>query len=125
MVKAIVYLSRVTERTGPFSYVIGSHRFRDRWLHRLARRAVHKSRILQRWAPEQRRLFYALPSALRHKAEVGNDFRLDDQPAAALLAAEKQFTSSEGAFILFDNAGIHRGGLVDEGRRVIVQIILR
>jgi hypothetical protein len=125
MVKAIVYASHVTDRTGPFSYVLGSHRFRDRWLHRLARRAVHKSRVLQRWAPEQRRLFYALPSFLRHKAEVGNDFRSGDARAASLLAAEKRFTSADGAFILFDNAGIHRGGLVDEGRRVILQLILR
>jgi hypothetical protein len=125
MVKAIVYASHVTDRTGPFSYVMGSHRFRDRWLHRLARRAVHKSRVLQRWAPEQRRLFYALPSFLRHKAEVGNDFRCDDARAASLLATEKRFISADGAFILFDNAGIHRGGLVDEGRRVILQLILR
>jgi hypothetical protein len=44
---------------------------------------------------------------------------------AALLASEHFFTSDEGNLILFDNNGIHRGGMVLEGKRIILQVPLR
>jgi hypothetical protein len=74
--------------------------------------------------PEQRRLFHALPKLLRRKAKFGNDLPPDHPGLARLLATEKRFGSAEGDLILFDDRGMHRGGLLEEGERIMMQIRL-
>jgi hypothetical protein len=121
--KAILYVSEVGERNGPFCYCLGSNHVRIGWLEGAARRANDRVDFSSCEA-EQRRMFNALPAALRHKAKFGNDLQPDDPALARLLAAEKRFTSADGDLLLFDDRGIHRGGLVEEGDRCILQIRL-
>jgi hypothetical protein len=76
---------------------------------------------LSGYAPETRRLFMALPAPFRHKSTFGSDL-LDHQPETRrVVEAEYQFVSADGNAALFDNLGIHRGGLVRDGeRRVLI-----
>jgi hypothetical protein len=121
--KCIIYLNEVGEGNGPFSYAVGSNNLKVSMLENIIRKANDKSR-LDKCDPQMRQLFSALPKVLQKKAEFGNDL-LDDTPQAqALLACERRFTSRDGNLILFDNNGIHRGGMVVEGKRQILQIQL-
>jgi len=50
---------------------------------------------------------------------------MDGSPEAeALLAREYKFTSKDGNLLFFDPEGVHRGGMVDRGERIILQIAL-
>lgn len=120
IVKCMVYLTEVTERTGPFGYVRGSNRVAVGTFEGLFRRANDRAG-LSGYAPETRRMFMALPSPLRHKSMFGSDL-LDGAPETKrVVDAEYQFVSADGNAAIFDNLGIHRGGLVREGeRRVLI-----
>ena len=121
--KAILYLTEVGEKNGPFRYCLGTHRARIGWLEGAARRA--NDRVdMSSCTPEQRRLFHALPRLLRRKAKFGNDLPPDHPALAQLLASEKSFGSADGDLILFDDRGMHRGGLLEEGERIMMQIRL-
>ena len=121
--KAILYLSEVGADNGPFCYCLGSNHVQIGWLEGAARRA--NDRIdLSSCAPESRRLFHALPRRLRRKAKFGNDIESDHPQLGRLLASERRFTSADGDLILFDDRGIHRGGMVQAGERCMLQIRL-
>jgi hypothetical protein len=119
--KAILYLTPVAADNGPFCYCLGSNHVRIGWLEGAARRA--NDRVdLSSCAPERRRLFHALPAPFRRKAKFGNDLESDHPELARLLATERRFTSDDGDLILFDDRGIHRGGMVEAGERHMLQI---
>jgi hypothetical protein len=119
--KAILYLTPVAADNGPFCYCLGSNHVRIGWLEGAARRA--NDRVdLSSCTPERRRLFHALPRRFRRKAKFGNDLESDHPALARLLASERRFTSADGDVILFDDRGIHRGGLVEAGERHMLQI---
>ena len=121
--QAILYLSEVGPDNGPFCYCLGSNHVEIGWLEGAARRA--NDRIdLSSCAPESRRLFHALPRRLRRKAKFGNDLEGDHPQLGRLLASERRFTLADGDLILFDDRGIHRGGLVQAGERCMLQIRL-
>jgi hypothetical protein len=121
--KAILYLSHVDLDNGPFCYCLGSNHVRIGWLEGAARRA--NDRIdLSSCAPENRRLFHALPKRFRRKAKFGNDLDHDHPQLGRLLASERGFISADGDLILFDDRGIHRGGMVEAGERCMLQIRL-
>jgi hypothetical protein len=119
--KAILYLTQVGADNGPFSYCLGSNHIRIGWLEGAARRANDRVN-LSSCKPEHRRLFHALPKKFRRKAKFGNDLESDHPDLARLLASERHFTSADGDLILFDDRGIHRGGLVQAGERFMLQI---
>ena len=121
--KMIVYLGEVDEANGPFAYVRGSHRARDGFWGRLVRKANDHAG-LSSTRPAVRRLFAALPRALQHKAAFGPDLRDSHPMADDLLRAEWRITSDHGHGILFDPDGVHRGGMVREGRRRVVGVLL-
>ena len=108
------------EEQGPFSYVVGSHLLKSSWWDAVTRRAIHRSQSLQLWNPENRRLFYALPRILRRKTELGNDLLETDPVTNDLLKFEKRFYSKDGNILLFDNAGLHRGRLIEKGKRIVM-----
>lgn len=121
--KAILYLTPVADGNGPFCYCLGSNHVRIGWLEGAARRA--NDRVdLSSCTPERRRLFHALPRRFRRKAKFGNDLESNHPELARLLAAERRFTSADGDVILFDDRGIHRGGMVEKGERHMLQIRL-
>lgn len=120
-IKLMVYLEDVgSVDGGPFCYVPGSHRRADGIEDTLTRTAV-QSLLKQAW--------FAMPGDMmglspdrRRRASFGADCRPDDAAAAALLAAERRFVAPAGSAILFDTLGVHRGGLVTQGRRRVLQI---
>ena len=114
--KCVVYLSVVDKRSGPFSYVLGSNRLDLGAMGGIVRRAVDRSGLAG-CDRETRRLFMALPALLRKKAEFGSDLLDGSEASERLLGAEFNFTSEFGNVAIFDNLGIHRGGLVKEGQR--------
>ena len=106
----------VGPENGPFCYCLGSNHVRIGWLEGAARRA--NDRIdLSSCTPERRRLFHALPKRLRRKAKFGNDLSRTIPRSRGSWRARRRFTSADGDLILFDDRGIHRGGLVEAGER--------
>lgn len=120
IVKCIMYLTEVTESIGPFGYMRGSNRIRVGPFEGLVRRANDRAG-LSGYKPEVRQMFMALPAALRHKSTFGSDLADGTPESSAVLEAEYLFVSADGNAALFDNLGVHRGGLVRQGeRRVLI-----
>lgn len=122
-VKCLLYLTDVGPANGPFSYVAGSNRLNMGMWERLVRTVNDKTR-LDRCDRANRELFFALPRMLQKKAEFGNDLNENGKEIRALLASEHAYHSQEANLVLFDARGIHRGGMVREGKRHILQIML-
>ena len=119
--KCLLYVTPVTADNGPFCHVQGSNRLKTGLLEYATRKANDKSR-LDRWDPETRRCFSALPKMFQHKSEFGNDLSDTDPETMAMLERERQFTTDKGNLILFDTDSLHRGGMVKQGRRIMLQI---
>jgi hypothetical protein len=123
LLKFMIYLNEVTEANGPFCYVMGTARLRVGWFEGIVRRAVDRSG-LSGYSVPTRQTFLALPKPLRRKCTFGSDLIDGTDAVDALIAAEHRFTSADGDAILFDNHGIHRGALVQEGERQILVVTL-
>jgi len=121
VVKAIFYLSDVGEANGPFSYVPRTHRLEVGWFEALILRAVD---IWIDVYPQERPLFAALPRSLRRKAKFGDDLVAGDAQGQWLLEHERVMTSRDGDVFVFDVNGVHRGGMVKEGERRIIQVMM-
>lgn len=122
-VKCILYIGEVYEENGPFCYCTGSHKLNIGWLESQVRRANDRA-MLSCIGPESRKRFAALPTIFQKKAKFGNDLIADSPEVKNLLEKERCFTSRDGDLIAFDDKGIHRGGLVDQGARWALQIRL-
>ena len=134
--KAMLYLNDVGPAQGPFAYCPES----PIWKNAGVRLCLYKEIIsaisdfalaLGKSKPEEpllrsqlaRNLISALPTPLRGTAMPG-DFTLDDTPESeTLLASETIVTGPAGSFTLFTGGHLmHRGGLVQEGERIVLQI---
>ncbi len=122
-VKVIIYLSDVTAENGPFSYILGSHLQRPRGINNLIAE-VNDTSGFSGTTLSTRRAFVALPKWLRKKCSFGNDLLSNSITAQQLLAAQWQITGKEGHAVLFDPKGIHRGGMVISGERVVLTCII-
>jgi hypothetical protein len=123
ILKLMIYLNKVTEKNGPFCYVKGTATSKLGWFEGIVRRAVDRSG-LSGYSVATRRKFMALPKPLRRKCTFGSDLLDGTDAVDALTAAEHRFTSVDGDGVLFDNLGIHRGALVQEGERQILVVTL-
>lgn len=121
--KAIIYLSDVDERNGPFSYVLGSNRMRISRLDDLICEA-NDSNGLGATGPEARKRFAALPKRLRQKGAFGNDLTPDSPISAGINAGLWAIQAPKGSIVLFDTKGIHRGGMVVEGERRVITCVI-
>jgi hypothetical protein len=119
--KLIVYVEDVRDISGgPFCYIPRSHRRPgavDDTLDRTAVDALYG----RKWFQGPGDLMGLTPER-RRRAGFGADCLAGDPATKALLAAEKRITAPAGTALLFDTLGVHRGGLVTEGRRRILQI---
>lgn len=86
--KAFLYLSDVTEESGPFTYLIGSHK-NDSYLLQKAYRSMRG------WETTS----------------------VADADARALGLPERRFTGRRGTVLLADTKGIHQGGTLIQGDR--------
>lgn len=121
--KAIIYLSDVGERNGPFSYVLGSNRMRISRLDDLICE-VNDSNGLGTTDPQARRKFAALPARLRQKGAFGNDLTPASPISADINAGLWAIQAPKGSIVLFDTKGIHRGGMVVEGERRVITCVI-
>jgi hypothetical protein len=117
--KCLIYLTDVGPNNGPTSFVgleqVGFFKY-------ILRKINDKSN-LDATDINTRKLFASLPRFLQRKAEFGNDV-YDKKDQDYLLAHECKYTSEDGNLFLFDTDIVHRGGLVKEGNRIILQITL-
>lgn len=75
-------------------------------------------------SPLFREHFMALPDALRFNSHFGWDILPASEIEAQLAGREVVMTGPPGTAIVFDGARLlHRGGLVDSGERVALQVI--
>ncbi|MCK1452515.1 hypothetical protein IVB36_16870 [Bradyrhizobium sp. 35] len=65
-----------------------------------------------------------MPKFLQRKAASGVDLPAGNEYADTILGNEWRLTSDQGDAVLFDPFGIHRGGMVRDGRRLVVTIML-
>lgn len=112
-VKALIYLSDVGLDQGPFRYVAGSHRLMGPF-----EAAVRRTNDKLRQRPH---LFLALPPEFGQHANFGDYIDEATPGAAGLLEAERAVCDGRSDLIVFDNSGVHRGGLVREGHRYMLQ----
>jgi hypothetical protein len=138
--KSIVYLSDVGPDSGPtgcypgayedltlcslteiIGRVIGNVGSRaDSPLHALYAKAYHQSMTSEHF----RRHFMLLPSDLRFNSHLGWDILPGSEAEAELAGREIRMTGPSGSFIVFDGAHLlHRGGLVQSGERIALQVI--
>jgi FkbM family methyltransferase len=140
--KSIVYLTDVTAREGPTSVYpnaeteLGLEPLQkligrvinnlgtapSSRLHALYDR-VHAPRAFE--SPIFRRHFAMLPRALRYNSHFGWDVIPNSTLENALVAKEVPLVGPAGSYVVFDGARLlHRGGLLDAGERVVLQVIL-
>jgi hypothetical protein len=119
--KSLIYIDVVDENSGPFNYILGSHRLKIGFIESVIRSTNDHCGLSER-TKKARELFYALPRRLRLKAAFGADILDDSDEEKAISALEHQYCSSQGDIITFDPMGMHRGGMVKNGKRIILQI---
>jgi len=123
--KMIVYLSPVeAEEDGPFKFCIGSpdaHRCDpETYAKRLA-----TERYCQARDPKSRITLMALPPEYRNRFDFGSDLLEGDPVIGELLASEQTFTTNEADAILFDTSGVHRGAMIQQVVRRVLQVTIQ
>ncbi len=89
-------------------------------LHEYYSKKYHQSMSSERF----RAHFMRLPPELRFNSHLGWDVCPGSTLEAALAGAEQQMVGAPGTFIVFDGARLlHRGGMVQAGERVALQVI--
>ncbi len=122
-IKAILYMSDVTPENGPFSYAIGSQKVHSGrvgdWIEQTNDQSSYSGTGLL-----NRGRFAALPAILRRKCAFGNDVLPGTEISQRLLGAEWTITAPRGSMVLFDTKGFHRGGMVNQGERLVLTCVL-
>lgn len=121
--KAIIYMTDVDDRTGPFSYVVGSNRMKIDRLDDLICEA-NDSNGLAGTDARSRARFAALPAKLRQKGAFGNDLRPESALGHEIGRALWAVKGGKGSIVLFDTKGIHRGGMVEDGERRVITCVI-
>lgn len=123
ILRAVIYLGDTGAANGPLTYVVGSQRAAKGVWDGLVRSANDYAGLSATW-PAARELFFALPEGLRRKATFGADLAAETDQANAVINNQSSITSDIGNAALYDPAGIHRDGVVSQGRRIAVTIKL-
>ena len=138
--KSIVYLSDVAEQNGPTGCYPGAYEAvqlnplqemigrvvgivgssADSPLKAYYAKQYHQSVNSERF----RRHFMRLPASLRFNSHMGWDVTPGSELETSLANNEHTMTGVDGTFIVFDGARLlHRGGLMQQGERVALQVI--
>ncbi len=138
--KAIVYLTEVRMENGPTSCFPGIYEelslspLQDavgRVIGKVGNKpnsllsdAYGKTYHQSMGSPLFRAHFMALPDALRFNAHFGWDVLPSSEIEAQVTGREVVMTGPPGTAIVFDGARLlHRGGLIDSGERIALQVI--
>ncbi len=114
-VKALVYLDEVGPDQGPFRYVVGSHRLMSPY-----EAAVRKTNDKLGHGVDK---LCALPPEYGQHANFGDYIDPNSLGALRLLNQEVVVCDGHSDLIVFDNNGVHRGGMVRKGRRYMLQCL--
>lgn len=138
--KSIVYLSDVTPKNGPTGCYPGTYQAlllnplqeligrvvgyvgspKNSPLHDYYGKQYHQSVGSERF----RKHFMRLPRCLRFNSHMGWDVTPGTELEKSIAAAELKMTGPAGTFIVFDGSNLlHRGGMVEEGERIALQVI--
>jgi hypothetical protein len=138
--KSIVYLSNVTESNGPTGCYPGAYEALNlNPLQEMIGRVVgivgnapnsplktyyqkqyHQSASSERF----RQHFMRLPASLRFNSHMGWDVNPGSDLETQLAEGECKMIGPAGSFIVFDGGRlVHRGGLIQQGERVALQVI--
>jgi len=137
--KAIVYLTNVNAQNGPTmcypqAYaelkMTGLQDFVGRCIETVGRSIDSPLRSLYQFSgpvmdsEEFRRHFMKLPSSMRFNSHFGWDVEPHSQLEDFLLSKETKVLGPAGTTLVFDGARLlHRGGLIEEGERIVLQVI--
>ena len=121
--KVMIYLNDIDQDSGPFSYIPTSNRWVHDPLQNIIGRAVATGNYCN--TPEARQEIFKLPKFLRISYNFGRSLTDDNPVQKILLTKEKIFTSTNENVILFDPAGMHRGGICNNKHRVAIQVLLK
>lgn len=138
--KSIVYLSDVAEENGPTGCYPGAYEAMTlNPLQEMIGRVVGivgtkpDSRLRDYYAKQYhqsmnsekfRRHFMRLPESLRFNSHLGWDVAPGSELESSLADNERKMTGPAGTFIIFDGARLlHRGGMVQQGERLALQVI--
>lgn len=138
--KSIVYLSDVKSENGPTTLFPAAYQEMDNnplqdiigrvvgrvgnrggsRLSELYRKSYHQSA----GSPEFRRHFMKLPESLRFNSHLGWEVLPDSELERSLAEREIEMLGPAGTFIVFDGSNLlHRGGLIQKGERVVLQVV--
>jgi hypothetical protein len=138
--KAIVYLTNVNEKNGPTSCYpkiyesLALNPFQN-IIGRIAGgvgssdSSILKSYYMKTYhqsmnSENYRRHFMKLPKDMRFNSHFGWDVIPDSILEQKMINCEKKVIGNSGTFIVFDGAKlVHRGGLIEEGERLALQVI--
>ena len=114
--KAMIYLSDVVdEDNGAFEFVPGTHKLFNA-KDFIKRKITRNTGAYQRDSAAKKKLL-AMPESWRVKHEF-SDFSKDSD-LGKLIQTNKVTCTGESKIILFNSLGIHRGGRVKKGKRII------
>jgi len=121
-IKVMIYLSDVGITNGPFSFVLNSHVAKRQGGDLVEETNDHAG--LSGTDRVTRQRFASLPSRLRRKCAYGNDIEDSSPLSGRLLSGEWKITGRKGTIVIFDPKGFHRGGMVEEGERVVITCVI-
>lgn len=138
--KSIVYLTDVAHQNGPTSCYPGAYEALElnplqeiigRVVGTVGTREDSKLNVYYGKQYHQsvnsenfRRHLMRLPSSLRFNSHFGWDVLPESGMESLLQGVERKMLGSAGTFIAFDGARLlHRGGLMEEGERLAMQVI--
>ena len=123
VVKAIVYLSKVTEDNCPCNFLPKSNRFIYDPIQNLFARAISTGSFCQ--SKDSRASIFRLPKKLRVSTNWGRLVKDGSDLEKYLSENLVKLTSDFGNTIVFDpGSGIHNGPIVKKGQRVALQIVM-
>lgn len=121
VVKAIIYLSNVTEETGPFQYLEESLDWKYDDIERCFAWGNSVGNYLH--TPAHRRVANCFPKRFRKNAIIGRMIPDGSELSDHILSSLTTYTDHN--LIIFDPCyGFHRGGLCERGERVNLQVVL-
>lgn len=126
VVKAMIYLSDVSEINGPFKYAVGSNRATLDPLQNIFGRAISTGSYC--YSPEHRKSVFRLPPELRVSHNFGRCILPHQYPVwyDYLEKYLQPITSKEANIMVFDpGGGIHQGAITEKGSRLALQVLMK
>ena len=138
--KALVYLNNVDQSNGAFSINKDYKKYISiSPIQKLIGRAIRRvgkdesSKLTQLYKKDRKQIFECeklrkdfskLPNELLFNSHFGWDIIPDSKLENILLSDEIKFNGCEGTAIIFDGGNtLHRGGLVNDGERIALQLV--